>query len=195
MTKEELRKLYKQKRMALSREECQRMDQMIFGHLVSLDWSDCRYLHIYLPFGKFNEPDTSLLIAWIRANHPHIRLVLSRSDIQQGTMTNYLWDEHTELVTNRWGVLEPVTGEALSEDLIDVVLVPLLVADKKGNRVGYGRGFYDRFLARCRPDVQTIGLSYFEPVDHIKDIDPWDIPLKCCIGPDKVYSFYKKERS
>ncbi|NGF55998.1 5-formyltetrahydrofolate cyclo-ligase [Parapedobacter sp. SGR-10] len=189
MTKGDLRKLYKQKRMALSRAECQKMDQLIFEYLLSLDWSDCRYLHVYLPFGKFNEPDTSLLIEWIRTNYPHIHLVLSRSDIQQGTMTNYLWDEHTELVMNTWGILEPIAGKMLSEDLIDMVLVPLLIADKKGNRVGYGKGFYDRFLAQCRSDVRTIGLSYFEPVDHIEPVDPWDIALQYCVCPSGLYVF------
>src|SRR5690606_27969443 len=184
MTKGELRKLYKQKRMALSPTECQKMDKQISDRLLVLDWSDCRSLHVYLPFGKFNEPDTSALVEWLRTNYPHIRLVLSRSDVEQSTMTNYLWDEHTELVTNKWGILEPVAGELVDEQLIDVVLVPLLVADAQGHRVGYGKGFYDRFLARCRSDVRTIGLSYFELVEKIDDVGHWDIPLKYCINPE-----------
>ncbi len=191
MTKEELRKLYKQKRVALFRAECQMMDQRIFEHLLALDWNNCRYLHVYLPFGKFNEPDTSLLIEWIRTNYPHIRLALSRSDIEQGTMTNYLWDEHTELVMNKWGILEPVAGELVDEQLIEVVLVPLLVADTQGHRVGYGKGFYDRFLAKCRPDVRTVGLSYFGLVEKIEDVGPWDVPLKYCINPDGIHCFGK----
>jgi len=69
------------------------------------------------------------------------------------------------------------------------VLVPLLSFDKKGFRVGYGKGFYDRFLMQCKSDCIKIGLSYFDPIDVIDDADEFDVPLDFCITPQKVYVF------
>ncbi len=189
MTKSELRQLYKQKRIDLSARECQSRNAMLLQHLMTLDWQACHYLHVYLSIVKFNEPDTMPLLNWVREHYPHIHLVVSKSDQEARTMANFLWDEHTQFQVNHWGIPEPVAGEFVDEQLIDTVLVPLLVADKQGHRVGYGKGFYDRFLARCRPDVRTIGLSYFELVDVIDDTGPWDVPLKYCVDPNGLYSF------
>jgi len=90
---------------------------------------------------------------------------------------------------NKWGIPEPENGSAIAPQLIDLILVPLLCFDKQGYRVGYGKGFYDRFIARCRPDVTTIGLSFFEPVDSIADVDAYDIPLTFCVTPERLYHF------
>jgi len=189
MTKEDLRTLYKQKRMALSAEGCAERDRLIFEELVALDWSTCRYVHVYLPLHKFNEPDTLAFASWIRQHYPYVKLVISRSDFMSGTMLNYVWDEHTIIEENKWGIPEPMAGTQVDEKLIDTVLVPLLVADKQGNRVGYGKGFYDRFLAQCKPDVRTIGLSYFEPLNDTLNADSWDIPLQYCVCPSGFYTF------
>lgn len=70
-----------------------------------------------------------------------------------------------------------------------MVLIPLLAFDKKGYRVGYGKGFYDRFLADCRPDVVKVGLSVFEPIDEIADLNEFDIKMDFCITPNRVWQF------
>jgi 5-formyltetrahydrofolate cyclo-ligase len=67
--------------------------------------------------------------------------------------------------------------------------MPLLAFDSKGDRVGYGKGYYDRFLAACRKDVLKIGLSYFPPVSSIDDIEIFDKKLDFCITPERVYAF------
>lgn len=72
---------------------------------------------------------------------------------------------------------------------IDVVFVPLLAYDNKGNRVGYGKGFYDHFLSECREDVVKIGLSFFEPEEAIEDVSATDIRLDYCVTPMTVYNF------
>ena len=72
---------------------------------------------------------------------------------------------------------------------IDLVFVPLLAFDKKGFRVGYGKGFYDKWLAGCRPDCIKVGFSYFEPVESIDDRHEFDVPLNLCITPHNVYVF------
>ncbi|MDY6994028.1 MAG: 5-formyltetrahydrofolate cyclo-ligase, partial [Pseudomonadota bacterium] len=72
---------------------------------------------------------------------------------------------------------------------INLVLCPLLAFDKKGFRVGYGKGFYDRFFQKCQPNAIKVGLSFEEAVEHIEDINQYDIPLNYCVTPKKLYVF------
>jgi 5-formyltetrahydrofolate cyclo-ligase len=90
---------------------------------------------------------------------------------------------------NSWGITEPESGELVSPKCLDMVLVPLLVFDKQGKRVGYGKGFYDRFLSQCRSNVLKVGLSYFKPIEKIGDADTYDIPLDICVTPDEIWYF------
>jgi 5-formyltetrahydrofolate cyclo-ligase len=69
------------------------------------------------------------------------------------------------------------------------VLIPLLAFDKKGNRVGFGKGYYDKFLVHCKPTVLKVGLSFFDPVDEIEDIIGIDIPLDFCVTPKAIHFF------
>lgn len=111
--------------------------------------------------------------------------------IGEHTLKHYLLTDSTKLKMSKWGIPEPIDGKEISEKKIDVVFVPLLAYDEKGNRVGYGKGFYDTFLKECQSHVIKIGLSLFEAEETISDIDPHDIRLDYCISPKKVYSFSK----
>src|SRR5690606_39656942 len=119
---------------------------------------------------KFNEPDTISFISWIREYSPHIHLVTSQSDFKTGEMKHYLLEDTTQLVENHWGILEPLVGEAIAEEMLDVILVPLLVVDSRGNRVGYGNGLYDRFMVNCREDVLTSESSLFAVLPYSADV-------------------------
>jgi 5-formyltetrahydrofolate cyclo-ligase len=88
-----------------------------------------------------------------------------------------------------WGIPEPVGGTVVQPTDFDIVLIPLLAFDKYGHRVGYGKGFYDRYLLNCRPDCLKIGISLFDPVDLIEDAESHDIPLDIAICPAKMYDF------
>jgi 5-formyltetrahydrofolate cyclo-ligase len=88
-----------------------------------------------------------------------------------------------------WGIPEPVGGTVVQPTDFDIVLIPLLAFDKYGHRVGYGKGFYDRYLVNCRPDCLKIGISLFDPVDLIEEVESHDIPLDIAICPSKLYDF------
>ena len=85
--------------------------------------------------------------------------------------------------------MEPPGDIAILPKDIDMVFVPLLSFDKNGYRVGYGKGYYDKFLANCREDLVKVGFSFFEPVVKIEDVDGYDIPLNYCLTPENFYSF------
>ena len=103
---------------------------------------------------------------------------------------NYLITDSTSFKKNSWGIPEPVDGILVPEGKIDVVFVPLLAFDVLGNRVGYGKGYYDTFLNKCRQETIKIGLSFFQAEDDlISDVHENDVGLDYCITPEKVYTF------
>ena len=104
-------------------------------------------------------------------------------------MIHFLLTDNTKIKKNRYNIPEPIDGIVISNDKIDVVFIPLLGFDKAGNRVGYGKGFYDRFLADCKPETIKIGLSFFEAEDKITDIYENDIKLDYCVTPETIYTF------
>lgn len=175
--------------MELSEDERRSKNDAISAHLQKLDWSDCRYLHVYRAIHRYNEPDIADFITWVKVNQPRIHVVVSRSNPLDSSMTHYIWDGETRFEINKWGILEPIGGKPVGDRLLDVVLVPMLVADGKGNRIGYGKGFYDRFLAQCRPDVRTVGISYFDTLDETIEAGYWDVPLTSIVTPGGFYSF------
>jgi len=189
MTKEQLRKAYKAERLKIDEGAYEQASVAIIEQLKQRDWSAYIYVHVYLPIQKMREIDTWPFIDWLQVQHPNVHIVISRSNPVDFTMEHYRFVNRTFLVENSWGILEPVDGEDIHASLLDVVVVPLLVADKHGNRVGYGKGFYDRFLEDCRPDCLKLGLSLFEPVDQIENLHAQDIPLDELITPKRTYSF------
>jgi 5-formyltetrahydrofolate cyclo-ligase len=148
-------------------------------------------LHTFLPQLNSREVHTFYIIELLRVAFPAIRIVAPYVIPGTREMEHFLLTSDTHLVVNQWRIPEPdpLTAEKISLEAIDIVLVPLLAFDRKGYRVGYGGGYYDRFLTLVRPDTVKIGLSLFEPVAEISDIDEYDIPLDICITPDRFYHF------
>ena len=196
MTKAELRQEYLAKRKALTIEEVNRDSQRIasnfFIYLEQHDLGSTQaILHTFLPIKRHNEVDTWLIVNQIWKNFPHIQVSVPVTDEYTNQLINYALFPSTALVGNRLGIPEPAVGSRYETDLaqISIVLVPLLIFDKRGHRVGYGGGYYDRFLASCRSDCLKIGLSLFDPVDIIDDIVLTDIPLNYFITPRQLYSY------
>ncbi|SFB84392.1 5-formyltetrahydrofolate cyclo-ligase [Flexibacter flexilis DSM 6793] len=177
-------------RRDLTPQHVQAQSQALAEHLIQYFTANpVSSLHIFLPIRKHNEIDTFLIWEQLRQRFPAMRFAASVSDFQTFAMRNYWLENNTNLVENAWGIPEPV-GATLAHDAdFEAVLVPLLAFDEKGFRVGYGKGFYDRFLAKCRPDVRKIGLSLTPPVPAIADAAEHDIKLDLCVCPDQIYYF------
>ncbi len=181
MIKKELRKLYKQKRKELTEVEIEKLQQSIYAQVFKTDFSNSEKIHIFLPIKKQKEIDTNPIIDFLRSINKTI--IISKSDFTTNTLQHYIFDESTKLEINSYGIPEPVNAELIDVKEIDLVFVPLLISDKKNYRVGYGKGFYDRFLSECKTNVKTIGLNFFIPIDLIKDTNEFDIPLDKIIYP------------
>lgn len=187
MLKKELRKKYKDLRQQLSAAELEDRSLAIANRLLQLDVWEQTYFHLYLTIEEQQEVDTEFILQILAGKDKEI--VVAKSNFDTLEMTNYLLTDATKFQKNQYNIYEPVDGIEVPTAKIDVVFVPLLAYDTKGNRVGYGKGFYDRFLAKCKADVIKIGLSFFEPEESIDDVFEADIRLDYCITPTNVYSF------
>ncbi|NDC78305.1 MAG: 5-formyltetrahydrofolate cyclo-ligase [Chitinophagia bacterium] len=146
-------------------------------------------IHRFMPARDRCEPDPTPLVAWLRSRNPGLREMVPRIIPGTDRLESIFVRSDTLWRFDTWGIPEPVEGASASPSEADLVFVPLLAFDKSGHRVGYGKGFYDRFLTECRIDCIRIGLSWFGPVDAIDDLRPEDVPLHLCITPERIYAF------
>lgn len=189
MYKQELRELYKAKRNALGHKERLKLDDLLLLRFQQFDYSDIQTLLSYWPIANMAEPNTQLFSGYLRHIVPGLRIAYPVTNTATNEMIAVAITEDTIYHTNSLGITEPKEGEEIPGTAIDLVLVPMLACDTKGVRVGYGKGYYDRFLANCRKDIVKIGFSYFEPVDQITDSNQFDVPLTYCITPQQIYEF------
>ncbi len=191
IAKKEARVLFKSRREALSEQAYETLNNQVLDVFRTLSLEGINCLHTFLPIRSKREPDTFLLIDYLKIQWPAVRILVPRSDLLGYGMDHYVYEGKDYLIENRWNMLEPLdTGERVDEQAIDLVLIPLLAFDREGNRVGYGKGYYDRFLTRCRSDIQKVGVSLFDPVEAIDDVDPYDISLDACITPREIWRFH-----
>lgn len=188
MTKNELRKIYLAKQKALSDvEKLDRSQQIAERFFERFDLENVQKLHVFLPIEKNCEIETGFVYKRIWEDFPHIEIVVPRVDAQLLELEHLKFGADTKLEKNRWHIFEPTESESVEIAKIDVVLVPLLCFDERGFRVGYGKGFYDKFLSKCRPDCLKIGLSYFAPIKEISAAQNFDVKLDFCVTPAKVF--------
>jgi 5-formyltetrahydrofolate cyclo-ligase len=190
MTKNELRKYFREKRAGLSDAECRKLDDLLLIKFQQLEIiGDPKIILSYNPIDLHKEVNTHLLTSYLRFRIPELQLAFPVANFIDHSMEAVLVVEESQFVINSHGIWEPLEGKILDPFSIDWVMVPLLVFDFQGYRVGFGKGFYDRFLARCRPDVLKIGFSYFDPVNRIDDLGQFDVPLDFGITPKDIYEF------
>lgn len=193
-TKPALRRAALARRQALTPAEVaqrsNRLRELLMRDFPVVSW---RWLHVFLPLARKNEPDTWPLIRRIWAERLPVRLAAPVVQPDGISLKHYQLTATTPLVASRWGIPEPAASPAAEvwPSQLDAVLVPLLACDAQGQRVGYGGGFYDRFLAECRPDTLFIGLNILDeaPGPALADVLPTDVPLHACITPGGVWNF------
>ncbi len=189
MLKSEARKFFSEKRSSLSLQERMKNDDLLLIQLQTVALPSITFLLSFWPLEEKNEPNTHLFTDYMEFQNPGMIVCFPKTDFSTIDMQAIQTNDDTRFSKNKYGIYEPENEEVVNAAGIDLVFVPLSTVDKKGNRVGYGKGFYDRYLSQCRKDCMKIGFSYFEPLDSIKDSNEFDLSLDLCVTPSTVYVF------
>jgi len=187
MTKSELRRLYKLKRKSLTSEIVDDWSLKIANQLLQMKIWHKSFYHLYLTIQEQNEVNTEFIMNILLGKDKNV--VISKSNFKTFEMTHYLLTDNTMIKKNVFNIPEPMDGLEIPAEKLEVVFVPLLAFDKQGHRVGYGKGFYDVFLNKCKPETIKIGLSFYEAEDIIDDVFENDVKLDYCITPKTIYTF------
>ncbi|MDQ0591858.1 5-formyltetrahydrofolate cyclo-ligase [Chryseobacterium ginsenosidimutans] len=189
MLKAELRKKYMQKRKALSTDEAFLLSEKIFENFINyFKPLPAQKAHIFIPIEKFKEIDTHILINYFLSRK--IRVFVPK--IADTKLISVEIFNDTKFEINNWGISEPISNEDSGILDFNYVITPLLYCDNKGNRVGYGKGFYDGFFESLPSGTKKIGVNYFNPDENIDDVWENDIPLDYLVTPTVVLSFLSK---
>ncbi len=186
MSKQKLRSQYKSLREQLPGSVRKDLERIILKKIANLPIWDRFFFHLYLPIESKKEIDTFPLLSllWEREKEVIIPRVRDGEELQHHRV-----DRDSKFSRNKWGIPEPTNNDLVAESTLDVIFVPMLAFDTEGHRLGYGKGYYDRFLAKCRPDVVKVGLSLFPPEEKLPEINDFDVRLDYAVTPKQVYSF------
>lgn len=188
LEKASLREIYKSKRAQLTSAEILQYSFEILNQFKV--WVSARenftHFHLFFPIEKQNEINTYIIKEYLEANQKKIYTSIIKSKSLE--MDTFLLNPKTVFEEGKMGIPIPVNAEKVEADELQVILVPLLVFDKAGNRIGLGKGYYDVFLKGLNPEVVKVGLSYFSPEEKIP-FEEHDMPLDYCITPEKIFTF------
>lgn len=188
MTKPELRKYYLQKRKELSPKELEDLSEKICHIVFSSFQLENKKISLFLPIENKKEINTYKI--WEKAISFGATVAIPKMNMSTLDLKHIVFDSINQLEVVQFGIPEPKKGKLIAAEHFDYVFVPLLAIDYKGNRVGYGKGVYDRFLKKCSPNCKFIGLTYFDVMeDEIPEITFNDIKLDVCVTPNKLYRF------
>lgn len=155
INKNEIRKAIKVQRKAMSTEQVREKSRIISKlFLESSIYQKAKCLMVYMPLG--NEVDTKFIMQSAFADGK--QLIFPVTDTESGEITPYYADENTEFKKGAFSVSEPQSGRKADIKKIDVVVVPGIAFDRKGSRVGFGKGCYDKFLRKT--DAVKVGICY-----------------------------------
>jgi len=187
LKKTELRNTYKALRKSLNSDQIEDYSLAIANQLLQLNIWNYEFYHLFLPIKEQHEINTEYILNILAGKDKNV--IISKSNFKDCSMKHYLLTDNTTIKKNNYNIPEPVSGIEIATSQLEVVFIPLLAFDKTGNRVGYGKGFYDRFLAACRPETLKIGLSFFEAEAESFETSEDDIGLDYCVTPEKIYKF------
>ena len=180
-----LRKSFKKQRSLLDINQVQGLSKRIFKNLLELNIWEKSFYHLYLSNEINNEVETDEIVnlLFMKNKRVFVPKILGKD------LLNIEIDNNTNYSLNQLGIKEPISSNQKDTSILEVIFVPLLIFDKLGHRVGYGGGYYDKFLENIKDDVLKIGLSLFDPIEKIQDIEKHDISLDYIITPKRVYDF------
>lgn len=185
MLKKELREIYKNKRADLSLDDIAnlsfKIEEQVMNLLSKLKGNN---INVFLSSESKKEVGTNSIIERLFTLKKSVSVPVS--DYKEHSINAALYKKGDLLTEDQFGIPTPTNTNIIDPKVIDIVLVPLLCFDKKGYRCGYGKGMYDRFLSKCNPNVITIGLSFFDAIETISDVDHFDVPMNYIATSDQI---------
>ena len=188
LSKIEARVKYKNLRKHLTESEILYMSVDIANNLLKLNIWELKTFHLFMTKDENKEVDTKPIFDILIGKEKEI--IIPKININRNSLDSYIFDEKTVFSMDKLMIPEPVNG-ILFNGKIDVVILPLLAYDLDGNRIGYGKGFYDKFISNLKSEPLKIGISYFSPEKSL-EFNNHDINLDYCITPNKIFSFSEK---
>lgn len=185
MTKSALRQEFKEKRALLSQSQIQQSGVQIIEQLKGTGFLGKSVFHIFVPIAENHEINTFPIINFLFEADRQVVV----PKIENNQMLSCQIEQDVKWQKGRFGVPEPKKYKLIENNKIEIVFVPMFICDTTGNRIGYGGGYYDRFLAELNPECIKIGLNFFEPVPKIDGIESTDVPLNYLVTPDGIFSF------
>jgi 5-formyltetrahydrofolate cyclo-ligase len=187
--KTELRRQYSAWRMQLSLPVQHRLLAGMAEHFMQLSLPEVQYVLTYRAMPQRHEVEMRCFEELLLEAQPEVTFCYPQANFATGSMEAVVDNDALEWGEVSFGLVQPVSGQVIPPHQLQLVFVPLLAFDQKGYRLGYGKGFYDKYLARCSPQVIKIGFSWFDALDALPDIHAYDLPLDYCITPDRLYVF------
>lgn len=186
MTKKEIRKKYLEMRKTLSNDEVLSLSKQIFENFIkTFEVKEGQKAHVFISIEKLKEVQTGLFIDYFLKNKVDIYLPKMVGDEIIAVPLN----ETSRMKVNSWGIAEPETNEDAGLKDFDYIITPLLYCDAKGNRVGFGKGYYDNFFSKINSDCKKIGVGFYNPAEKVSDINMHDVPVDYLVTPMAVLSF------
>ena len=175
--KKNMRDFFRQERLSLPESAQMAHETAICQHLLShKDWPNWQHIAFYWATDGEICLLKSLEAALSAHKHCYLPCLTKEGILQFGA-----YQEETPVIENKYGILEPQTALFLPASQLDVVLLPLVAFDKQGNRLGMGKGYYDKtfaFKSTKSPNTPLlIGVAHdCQKADNILT-DSWDVPL------------------
>ena len=187
--KNQLRRTYKQLRAQLSPQQVQQYSQQIANRLFSLPlWQNSHTVMLYQSFQ--NEVATAVIYekGWQEQKNMLLPICMP----QNGLMEMSLLPSFQQLVPNHYGIAElpPAAWQLIPPEKIDLAVIPGIAFDTFGNRLGFGAGYYDRYLLRLRTNVKRVALAYQCQIYNGKlPTDAHDLPMDYILTETQIYRF------
>lgn len=181
--KHKLRKELLKRRSSIPEEEYLRKSAIICRQLAEMpEFKNAETVHCYVSMNERREPDTLELINSLLVKMRQV--VVPVMNIENGTLKHVEFINFNQLKTNSWNVIEPTGSIEIPVGELDVVIVPMVGGDMNKNRIGYGKGFYDRFLSQV--SCPKIGLLFETCLVDELPVEPFDVALDMLISEKRI---------
>ena len=175
MDKKSIRKKILDIRENIKEDTKSELDKLIFNYLINNEiYKNAKRIFIYVSYK--NEVDTKNIIRYSLSEKKQI--YVPKTFKEEKSMKAININSLDELIVDNYSILEPkVVDKNHKEVEFDLIIMPAVSFDKKGNRIGYGAGYYDRYISKLDYDIIKIGLAYDFQIVHNIDSEEHDVKV------------------